>query len=122
MDDEPEMVNIYKTMLERLGYNVTARTSSIEALEAFRARSDQYDVIITDQTMPHLTGKMLAKEMMMIRPDIPIILCSGHSDLVSENRAKAMGIRAFLLKPMIMSEIANTIRDVLDRDRGVDTG
>jgi DNA-binding NtrC family response regulator len=114
VDDEPAMSRIDKAILERLGYEVSARTSSIEALEAFKAQPDKYDVVITDQTMPHLTGEMLAKEMMTIRPDIPIILCTGHSDLVVEGKAGEPGIRAFVKKPIAMDQIARTIRDVLD--------
>ncbi|MEE8397668.1 MAG: response regulator, partial [Desulfobacterales bacterium] len=100
--------------LERLGYTVDSRTSSTEALEAFKAQPDKYDLIITDQTMPHMTGQMMAVEMMAVRSDIPIILCTGHSDSIREDEAKAMGIKAFVMKPITMGEIAGTIRDVLD--------
>lgn len=113
VDDEPSMAKIYQTMLERLGYEASVRTSSVEALNAFKAEPDKYDLIITDQTMPHLTGEMLAREMMTIRPAIPVILCSGYSDSISEDKARAMGIRAFVMKPISMVEIANTIREVL---------
>jgi len=115
VDDEPIMVSIYQSLLTRLGYRVATRTSSVEALEAFKAQPDKYDLVITDQTMPHLTGQALAREMMAVRPDIPVILCTGHSDLVDEDRAKETGIRAFVMKPLVMSEFANTIRDALDR-------
>ena len=101
-------------MIELLGYEVSTRTSSIEALEAFKAQPDNYDLIITDQTMPRMTGQMMANEMMAIRPDIPVILCTGHSDLMNEDKAKEMGIQAFLMKPIAMGDIAKTIREVLD--------
>ena len=114
VDDEPAMSKIYTSMLERLGYSVSFRTSSVEALEAFKAKPDKYDVVITDQTMPHLTGQMMAREMMAIRSDIPVILCTGHSDLIDEKRAEAMGIDAFVMKPISMGHIAKTIREVLD--------
>jgi len=97
-----------------LGYTVKVRTSSIEALEAFRAKPDKYDLVITDQTMPHITGQMLAKEMMAIRQNIPIILCTGHSDSIDEDRAREMEIQSFVMKPIAMGEIATTIREVLD--------
>jgi PAS domain S-box-containing protein len=114
VDDEPAMTGIYRAMLERLGYAITVRTSSIEALEAFKAKPDEYDAIITDQTMPHLTGQMLAMEMMAVRPDIPVILCTGHSDLISKQKANEIGIKAFVMKPIAMGHIAKTIREVLD--------
>ena len=84
-------------MLEHLGYQVTVRTSSIEALEVFRHKSDAFDLVITDQTMPNMTGRDLAKEQMSIRPDIPIILCTGFSEQIDEKKAKEMGILAFVL-------------------------
>lgn len=90
------------------------RTSSIEALDAFKAQPDKYDLTITDQTMPHLTGQMLAREMMAIRPDIPIILCTGHIDLIEEGKPKALGFQAFVMKPIIVGQLAVTIRDILD--------
>lgn len=114
VDDEQAAVATFQIMLERLGYEVTARTSSIEALEAFRNQPEALDLIITDQAMPNMTGKELAGELMSIRPDIPVILCTGFSEQIDENKAKAMGIRAFVMKPIVMSQMANTIREVLD--------
>ena len=114
VDDEKAMVDTVQSMLERLGYQVTNRTSSIEALEAFKHKPDAFDLIITDQTMPNMTGKDLAKEIMSIRPDIPIILCTGFSEQIDENSAIKMGISAFVMKPIVMQVIANTIRKVLD--------
>ena len=113
VDDEKGAVDAIQQMLENLGYKVTARTSSIEALEAFRNKSDSFDLVITDMTMPNMTGKDLAKELMSIRSDIPIILCTGFSEQIDEKRAKEMGIRAFIMKPVVMRDIANTIRQVL---------
>ena len=108
------MVNTIPQMLEPFGYRVTARTSGIEALEAFRNIPNAFDLVITDMTMPNMTGKDLAKELMVIRPDIPIILCTGFSEKIDERRAKEMGIRAFVMKPIVMRQIAQTIREVLD--------
>jgi len=88
VDDEQVLVNIGKEMLERLGYEVTARTSSIEALELFRVKPDQFDLVITDMTMPNMTGEKLAKEIMGIRADIPIILCTGYSEHIGRESAE----------------------------------
>ncbi|MDP3029139.1 MAG: GAF domain-containing protein, partial [Deltaproteobacteria bacterium] len=101
VDDEKALVDMIKQMIESLGYKVAGRTSSIEALEAFRAQPDKFDLVITDQTMPNMTGKMLAKELLRIRPDIPIILCTGYSELITEEKAKAMGIRELVMKPVV---------------------
>jgi PAS domain S-box-containing protein len=113
IDDEPALVEIGKQMLERLGYKVTTRTSSLEALELFKAKPDQFDLVITDMTMPYMTGDKLSREFMQIRPDTPIIICSGYSERISEERAKEMGMRAFVMKPLVMRDLANTIRNVL---------
>ena len=115
VDDEKGMVDTVKPILERFGYEVHARTSSIEALEAFRAVPGRFDLVITDQTMPNMTGAELAKALLQIRPDIPIILCTGFSELISEEKARNMGIRAFVMKPIVMSQIARTVREVLDK-------
>ncbi len=115
VDDEPVLVEIAKQMLERLGYEVTTRTSSIEALELFRTKPDQFDLVITDMTMPNMTGDKLSRELMQIRPDIPIIICTGYSERISEEKAKGMGIRVFVMKPLVMRDLANTIRNVLDK-------
>jgi len=101
-------------MLGRLGYEVVTKQSSIEALELFRAEPDRFDLVITDMTMPHMTGDKLAQEFMKIRPDIPIILCTGHSRLVSEKKAKEIGIKAFVMKPILRRTIAEAIRKALD--------
>ncbi|MFH1488253.1 MAG: ABC transporter substrate binding protein [Pseudomonadota bacterium] len=115
VDDEKAMVSAIQPMLENLGYKVTARTSSIEALEAFRNDPGRFDLVITDMTMPNMTGDELAAEVMGIRPDIPVILCSGFSERIDEHKAKAMGIRAYVMKPIVMREMAKKIRDVLDK-------
>ena len=116
VEDEKAMVDAIQPMIERLGYKVTARTSSIEALEAFRTNPDRFDLVITDFTMPNMTGMELAKELLKLRSDIPIILCTGYSEHINEDKAKGSGVRAFLMKPVVLSEIANTIRKVLDDD------
>jgi len=116
VDDEKVAVDAFQQMLENLGYKVTARTSSIEALEAFRHNPDAFDLVITDMTMPNMTGKELAKELMAIRSDIPIVLCTGFSEQIDKDKAKAIGISAFVMKPIVMHEIAVTIREVLDKE------
>jgi len=115
VDDEKSAVDAVQPMLERLGYEMNARTSSIECLEVFRAKPDNFDLVITDMTMPNMTGAELAKEIMQIRPDIPIILCTGYSEQIDGKKAMQMGIRAYVMKPIIMGEIAQTIREVLDK-------
>ena len=113
VDDKLPIAKIGKQMLERLGYTVTPMTSSVEALERFRARPDEFDLIITDMTMPMLTGDRLAVELMKIRPDIPVILCTGYSKDISTDLAAALGIKAFACKPLIKAELAEIVRSVL---------
>jgi PAS domain S-box-containing protein len=114
VDDEIMLVDIGQKMLERLGYNVVSRTSSIEALELFRIKPNDFDLVITDQTMPNMTGDTLAKELMHIRPDIPVILCTGYSQAIDPERAQKRGIKAFVMKPILINDIAAAIRKVLD--------
>ncbi|MDY6989466.1 MAG: PAS domain S-box protein [Thermodesulfobacteriota bacterium] len=114
VDDEQSLVTLGKQMLKSLGYEVVARMSSPYALETFEAQPDSFDLVITDMTMPTITGDNLAVQLMKIRPDIPVILCTGFSPSITEERAKALGIRGFLLKPFLKSDMAKTIRRVLD--------
>jgi CheY-like chemotaxis protein len=115
LDDEPTLVEIGKQMLEQLGYQVTTRTSSVEALDLFRAQPGQFDLVITDMTMPQMTGDRLAQELMSIRKDLPVILCTGFSHAITGERAAKMGIKAFLMKPLVRRDLARTVREVLDR-------
>jgi PAS domain S-box-containing protein len=117
VDDEPAIVDIGKRMLERLGYTVEVRTSPIESLEAFKAQPEKFDLVITDMTMPKMTGDELAKELMAIRPNIPIILCTGFSERITEERAEEMGIRAFSMKPFVMRDFSSAIRKVLNQEK-----
>lgn len=114
VDDEKSIADMGSEMLRQLGYHVVVRTSSAEALEAFRAHPGQFDLVITDMTMPRITGVKLAEEMLCIRPDIPIILCTGFSPSINEEEALKIGIRAFIMKPISIEQIAKTIRHVLD--------
>jgi PAS domain S-box-containing protein len=118
VDDEEALVAIGRQMLESLGYEVSTRISSPEALELFKVDPERFDLVITDQTMPNLTGDALARELIVIRPGIPIILCTGFSTRVTEQKAYEMGIRGFVMKPFIMQDLAETIRSVLDQNHG----
>jgi CheY-like chemotaxis protein len=101
-------------MLESLGYRVTALTCSLEALEVFRANPSQFDLVISDRGMPNMTGEQLAGELISIRPEIPIILCTGFSDVNDELHARAMGVKGFLMKPVATGDLASMVRKVLD--------
>ena len=114
VDDEELLVEMGEEILAGLGYEVTCRTNSREALSLLRENPSRFDLVITDQTMPELAGVELAKEILAIRPDIPIIMCTGFSHIVDAGSAKAAGISAFLMKPLTKKEIAGTVRDVLD--------
>ncbi len=117
VDDEKVVVDVVQQMLERLGYQVTVRTSSIEALEVFRESKDKFDLVITDLTMPNMTGDKLAGELMNIRPDIPIILCTGFSEMMSKEKTEALGIKGFLMKPIVKNDLTKTVREVLDKSQ-----
>jgi PAS domain S-box-containing protein len=114
VDDESALANLGKQTLESLGYDVEIRTGSIEALKLFKNQPDRFDLVITDMTMPNMTGEDLAQELMRIKPNIPIILCTGFSAKIDDQKANAMGIRAFVLKPIVKQAIATTVRKVLD--------
>ena len=102
-------------MLERLGYRVTIRTGSVEALEAFKANPGSFDLVLTDMTMPNMTGVQLAGEIKKIRPKIPVILCTGFNYHINNEKSKALGIQGFVMKPVMTKEIAGVIRNVLDK-------
>ena len=114
VDDEKALVEIGEELLAELGYEVICRTSSREALALFRLDPSRFDLIITDQTMPEMTGVEMAREMLVIRPDVPVILTTGFSHLVDADRALAAGIKAFAMKPLTKKELSKTIRKVLD--------
>ncbi len=114
VDDEVAIVKMADRSLSRLGYQVTTRTSSIDALELFQTKPNDFDLIITDYAMPNMTGDTFSEEIIQIRKGIPIILCTGYSKKISEETAKEIGIQAFIHKPIIQSELAKTIRYVLD--------
>jgi len=113
VDDEPDIVNIQKQILKQLGYTVTGRTSSTEALEAFRAMPEKFDLIITDMTMPSISGDRLAQKIRKIRSDVPVILCTGFSEKLNCQHALQMNIDGFLMKPVDRAKMAVTIQKVL---------
>jgi PAS domain S-box-containing protein len=114
VDDDKDLVHGNSEALRRLGYEVTAKYGSLEALESFKTEPEYFDLVITDQTMPKMTGSQMAKELIKIKPDVPIILCTGFSHSVSEEEAKEIGIKKFLMKPVLLKEMAKAVRDVLD--------
>ncbi len=99
--------------MSSLGYRVVAKQSGRDALKAFQKEPDSFDLVITDMTMPHMPGDALAKKILEIRPDMPIIMCTGFSEKISREKVKELGIKALVLKPMPLKEIAKTIRTVL---------
>lgn len=114
VEDELPIAKMESQILKRLGYHVTVRTSSVEAFELFRSRPDDFDLAITDMTMPNMTGDQLAAELMQIKPNLPVILCTGYSKKISDEKASAIGIKAFTYKPIVRAELAKIIRKVLD--------
>jgi PAS domain S-box-containing protein len=115
IDDEEAQLQSVRHMLERLGYDVLARPDSEEALDNFQANPEGFDLIITDQAMPKMTGEKLAESVLRIRPDVPVILCTGFSEVIDADKAKAMGVREFVMKPFTVKEMAETIRKVLKK-------
>ncbi len=113
IDDEKEVVKMEKNMLERLGYNVTSRTSSIEALELFKKSTKKFDLVITDMSMPNISGDKLSVEMIRLRSDIPILLCTGFHESMSEKKAASLGIKGYLYKPVMIQDLSDKIYEIL---------
>jgi PAS domain S-box-containing protein len=122
VDDEEPIVLLEQMMLERLGYQVTVRTSSPDALAAFKANPDHFDLVISDRGMPNMTGEQLARELISIKPEIPIIICTGFSDENDEKRARGLGVKGFLMKPVTIGDMAEMVRKVLDEVKGSTQG
>jgi CheY-like chemotaxis protein len=114
VDDETDIAGIISQLLERLGYRIQAYISSLDALDDFKADPYGFDVIITDMTMPNMTGDRLIAAMLKIRPDIPIVLCTGFSERINEEQALALGVKKFLIKPVSRKDMALAIRYALD--------
>ena len=113
VDDDKNIVNLWEKILKHLGYEVTTKTSSTEALEVFRSQPEEFDLVITDQTMPGMTGAELTKKLMAIRADIPIILCTGYSSKLSVEEAINLRIKKFFMKPVETRQLAMAIREIL---------
>ncbi|MDH3568399.1 MAG: response regulator, partial [Desulfobacteraceae bacterium] len=107
-------VKLVKSGLEEHGYTVTPYTNGLQALQDFARKPNDFDLVITDMTMPYMTGAELSQKLFEIRPDIPIILCSGYSELINKEKAKAMGFVKYIEKPIILDSLLKTVRDVLD--------
>ena len=122
VDDDASIAKMGSKMLEGLGYAVTIRVSSVEAIELFRTRPNDFDLVITDMTMPNMTGDRLAIELMKIRPNIPVILCTGYSKKISDETASKIGIKAFIYKPIVKVDLSKTIRKVLDNAKKKTSG
>jgi PAS domain S-box-containing protein len=114
VDDEKTLAKMGRLMLERLGYDVITCTSSREALETFQTRPQDFDLVISDKTMPEMTGFDLAAQLKITRPDIPVIVCTGYSEDIEVNRAAGLGISRLLMKPLSLDDLANAVREVLD--------
>ena len=117
VDDELPIVKIADRILKGLGYSVTTRTSSIEALELFKSNPAGFDLIVSDMTMPGMTGDQFARELIAVRPDIPVIICTGFSEKMNKAKAETTGIKGFLMKPVVKSEMARMVRKVLDQSK-----
>ena len=115
VDDEVSIARWGKDMLEALGHRVIVFTNASDALEAFKEDPDRYDVLVTDQTMPGMTGEMLAQQVMRLRPNFPVIVCSGFSYTMNENKASAMGIQAYLTKPVLMDDMVRAIHAAIQK-------
>jgi PAS domain S-box-containing protein len=117
VDDEPPLADLSKQILERMGYRVTIRTSSIEAAALFESNPQEFDLVITDMTMPNMTGDILSRMLLAIRPDIPIIICTGYSEKITQDIIERLKIRALILKPIIRDDLLLTVRQILDEAR-----
>ena len=115
VDDEEILVRLGEELLQYLGYEVVAHTNSLDALQTFQKEPHRFDVVITDQTMPAMTGATLVEELRSLRPNIPIILCTGFSHLVNAEKARALDVDAFVMKPGVTQELAATVQQVLER-------
>ena len=114
VDDETEIVSMEKEMLASLGYVVAGFSSSAEALEQFQLAPDSFDLVITDMAMPGMTGDKLARKLRKIRPGIPLLICTGFSRIMDRDKAASLGFNGFLYKPVVMKDLAFTIRRILD--------
>ncbi len=114
VDDDEMILMVHKDLLERRGYEVTTCADSSDALQTFEDFPNKFDLVITDQIMPNMTGIKLAENLLSIRPDMPIILITGYSDRALQTTVKEAGIRGFVLKPVLADELCASIREIMD--------
>jgi len=114
VDDEKLLAEMVQEILTKLGYDVTAVSSSREALEVFRRRPEAFDLLVTDQTMPHMTGEMLIREVRAVRADIPCILCTGYSDMINDERLAGLEKTKFIMKPYEIKDLATAVKKLID--------
>ena len=119
VDDEQQIIDIERRILEYLGYRVTSKMDSEDALKEFSDRPDEFDLVITDMTMPKMTGDQLAQKLMAINPLVPVILCTGFNETITEEKALAMGIDKFVMKPIVKDKLAHTVRTVLENSKSL---
>jgi CheY-like chemotaxis protein len=116
VDDEEWLVDMWKEILESLGYRMTVTTKPLQALQMFKENPRDFDLVIADQTMPQMTGLELAQELLALRPELPIILVTGFSQVVTPEKAKAAGVREYIMKPLSISELTNAISRSLGKE------
>ena len=117
VDDEEHLLEMEKQMLTGLGYKVTAMNDSEEALKRFIVTPDAFDLVITDMTMPHMNGVELVRKLFAVKPELPVILCTGYSELINEQKAKMLGIREYMMKPIALEKMARVVRKALDEGK-----
>ena len=117
VDDEPQIVSLLEIMLASLGYRVLAFTDSVKALEAFEANPREFHLVLTDMTMPGITGQELARRVLQIRPGLPVVLATGYSEQINEDKARQLGISKLLFKPVLRNDLARVLREALDDQR-----
>lgn len=119
IDDELSILRLEEHMLERLGYKVTTQDSSLDALALVNADPDRFDLVITDMTMPEMTGDVLAQKLQEIIPELPVIICTGFSEKISRESAASIGVKGLLYKPIVKSEFAKMVRNVIDKSKKI---
>jgi CheY-like chemotaxis protein len=119
VDDEPDIVAAVRILLEKLGYEVVVSTNSLEAWEIFSADPERFDLVLTDQTMPQLTGLDLAQEILQVRPRLPVIICTGYGEASLQEQSKALGIKELIQKPITPLQVTEAVRRALDAGKGV---
>jgi DNA-binding NtrC family response regulator len=114
VDDEEDVLNMLKEMSEHLGYRVTAVSDSTEAYALFQSRPEDFDLVVTDQTMPGLTGTVLAQKIFSLKPGMPIIICTGFSETLTNGKAQELGLAGYIMKPVVMGDFARVVRRALE--------